>query len=199
MEANVKVFNHGNYSAIAKKREVTSSFPTKPYHVLIIKATPKGKYRTEKILYNYVYPTMEDAITYAEKYIAEVERISKKREEEKEKKRLLNADVKASDFYKVGDIVVNTWGWEQTNVDFYEVVEVKNKTILINEIGGSIEQGSEYSHGMACNVLPVKGNFIVGGDSYRLRVKNGGTLSNPASYYYMHKWDGRPEYKSWYA
>jgi hypothetical protein len=199
MEPNVKVFNHGNYSAIAKKRERLNSFPTKPYHVLIIKATPKGKYRTEKTLYNYVYATMEDAITYAEKYITEVERVSKKREEEKEKKRLLNADVKASDFYKVGDIVVNTWGWEQTNVDFYEVVEVKNKTILINEIGGMVEEGSEYSHGMACNVLPVKGNFIVGGDSYKLRVKNGGTLSNPASYYYMHKWDGRPEYKSWYA
>jgi hypothetical protein len=41
------------------------------------------------------------------------------------------------------------------------------------------------------------------GDTYNLRVKSGYNgdvaLSQPASYYYMHKWDGRSMYKSWYA
>lgn len=41
---------------------------------------------------------------------------------------------KASDFFKVDDILVSSWGYEQTNIDFYQVLEVKGKSVLIREV-----------------------------------------------------------------
>lgn len=35
---------------------------------------------------------------------------------------------------EVGAILVSSWGWEQTNIDFYEVVAVKGKSVVIREI-----------------------------------------------------------------
>jgi hypothetical protein len=37
------------------------------------------------------------------------------------------------------------------------------------------------------------------GTEYLLRVKAEGRLTNPQSYYYFRKWEGRPQYVSWYA
>lgn len=36
--------------------------------------------------------------------------------------------------FKVGDILLNTWGYEQTNHDFYEVVATTPKTITIRQV-----------------------------------------------------------------
>ena len=125
------------------------------------------------------------------------------RKKEKEEKRQANLNVKASYFYKIGDILVNSWGYEQTNIEFYQVTEIKEKTIVVRQISQSVEAGSYYSHGMACNVLPEPNSFIIDGRmdklTYQLRVKANGYLSQPKPYYYIHKWDGRPMYCSWYA
>lgn len=37
--------------------------------------------------------------------------------------------------YKVGDILVNVWGYDQTNIDFYQVISASAKNIKITEIG----------------------------------------------------------------
>lgn len=36
---------------------------------------------------------------------------------------------------KVGDIYVSHWGYDQTNVDYYRVAQVKAKTAVLNQIG----------------------------------------------------------------
>lgn len=36
---------------------------------------------------------------------------------------------------KVGDIYVSHWGYDQTNVDYYQVMQVKSKTAVLNQIG----------------------------------------------------------------
>ena len=36
---------------------------------------------------------------------------------------------------KVGDIYVSQWGYDQTNVDYYQVMQVKSKTAVLNQIG----------------------------------------------------------------
>jgi hypothetical protein len=123
--------------------------------------------------------------------------------ERKEKKRQLTAEMKAEDHFKIGDIIVNSWGHEQTNVEFYQVVEVLNKKIRVREIYQETERGSEVSHGMACRVLPAKDIFMDKEAPFLLSLKieaNGECyICNPTSYYYFHKWSGKSEYKSWYA
>ena len=119
-------------------------------------------------------------------------------EDEKIEKRNKNKLISAFDFYSIGDVIVNTWGYEQTNVDFYQVVSMTNRQIKVSEISSKMVENSMYSHGMACEVIPDKNNFIKDGDNYTLTVKCDGVLSCPEKYYYMRKYDGRPEYKSWY-
>ncbi len=42
--------------------------------------------------------------------------------------------LKASDHWAVGDVLYNSWGYEQTNIDWYQVVELKEKSIVIRAI-----------------------------------------------------------------
>lgn len=38
--------------------------------------------------------------------------------------------------FKVNDVLAYTWGYEQTNCDFFQVVKVTPKTITVREIAG---------------------------------------------------------------
>lgn len=45
---------------------------------------------------------------------------------------------------KVGDLLKSSWGYDQTNVDFYEVVELNGKTMVtIEKIGGKPWKNTE--------------------------------------------------------
>jgi hypothetical protein len=136
-----------------------------------------------------------------------VNRCNEKAEQAAKQKAAMSG-FKACDFFKVGDVVVNSWGYEQTNVDFYQVTEVLNKKIRVREIASKIVENSMYSHGMACEVVPAIDEFI---ENQRKEIsiltlkadvnKSGEILCricNPESFYYFQKWDGKPEYKSWY-
>jgi hypothetical protein len=193
----IKEFSFGKYRLAINERTNFSKYPNHPYVVNVTQHTPKAKYFSEKVLGNYVFLTIDKAVEYCENYIQKVKATHEAAETRKIAKRHANALVKASDYYQVGDVIVNTWGYEQTNVEFYHVVKVGNKTIEIVQVRASEVEGSMYSHGMACELIPTN-EPLIGGRVYTLRVKDKGYLSNPQSYYYFHKWSGRPQYCSWY-
>jgi hypothetical protein len=102
---------------------------------------------------------------------------------------------------KRGDIFVSSWGYDQTNVDFYEVlfdanygqfakiIELKTQ-VLINDGGSSM---SGYS-------IPIPREYD--GVPMRKKVLKG-YQGEPAfkirSYAYARPWDGKQKYTSWYA
>ena len=103
---------------------------------------------------------------------------------------------------KVGDILEDSWGYEQTNVEFYMVTKIISACkIEIVELGHI--QSNHQAHGMACDVMPDTNRRIgepiqkmVSQDSYEKRtgswhVKISECISLTA-------WDGRPCYCSWY-
>ena len=190
------IFIFGKYRAEVKQRDGLR-YPQHKWGFTEIEERPKAKHIKE-FRKTWVYMTQEEAIKAAQNWIKTKEIQTNRREEEKQRKRAENAAVIASDFYKIGDIVYNSWGYEQTNIDFFKVVKVGPRTIEVREIDQKTEPGSEYSHGMACKVIPGE-NFLKEGKTYLLRVKKGGILSSPESYYYISKWDGQPVYCSWYA
>jgi hypothetical protein len=97
---------------------------------------------------------------------------------------------------KVGDIYYSSWGYEQTNIDFYQVVKVSGKsTVELRQISQETVKDSEYSHGMACEVVAVKDSFL-SEETITKRVGQYGINLN--SYASASKWDGTPKYKSWY-
>ena len=79
---------------------------------------------------------------------------------------------------KVGDIFVSTWGYEQTNIDFYQIIEVKGQYATFQEICSKEVEGSMYSHGMACQVVPVKDSFIGEPIKKKMRFNEGGASCN---------------------
>lgn len=93
---------------------------------------------------------------------------------------------------KVGDIVYNSWGYDQTNIDFYIVEKATAKQVVIREIGSSQVPGSE---GFMCaNVVPDathRGSKVLRAKSEGDRVRFEFGSGN--------KWMGQTLYNSWYA
>lgn len=192
----IKEVSHGNITVVLNELQGNRF----NYQVLAKKATPKAKYSSYKVLFNYGYPSIEGAEKKVETYIAQLQEREERIAKEKEEIRVANSKVKASDFYEVGDIIVNSWGYEQTNVEYYQVVKMTAKTIEVHEIRAEIVEGSMMSHGMACDVMPVRDSFTDNERRrYKLRVKADGYLSSPKSFYYFYKWEGRANYCSWYG
>ncbi len=115
-----------------------------------------------------------------------IKRNSCKEERRKERKEFKTA-------CKVGDIFVSSWGYEQTNVDYYKILEINGNTAIFVEIGKSVVEGSQ-GHD-CCNVMPSPESII--GEPFKKIIQFGEYISM-ASYEYCCKWDGRANYKSWY-
>lgn len=97
--------------------------------------------------------------------------------------------------YKVGDVFSNSWGYDQTNVDFYEVVSITESTVTIREIG----QHSEETGFMCGKCQPIRGKYIGGAKVKRVQLDGSGKPYVAAKYGWMSLWDGRPENYSNYA
>ena len=129
----------------------------------------------------------------------------------------LEAKKKFQNPYKVGDILHHSWGYDQTNCDFYQVVVVKPASVDLRKIGTKTVPGSEGF--MSESLLPSKDKFIDGSQALTkdnrqfspetptmvkkvsFYVKDDGSLRYYISvpYGWCDLWDGKPEYSSWYA
>jgi hypothetical protein len=107
-------------------------------------------------------------------------------------KRKARNEIKAADFWMVGDVAYNSWGYEQTNVDFYEVVEVKAKTVMLRRIA---QNNSDVRGGpFGGYTQPRRGEYA--GEPFPKRVGEEGYLS--FEFGSGAKWDGKPKYTSSY-
>jgi len=60
--------------------------------------------------------------------------------------------------FKVGDILHYSWGYEQTNAEFYQVTAVNTATVTIRQIASQIVPGSEGF--MSASVMPCPNVFL---------------------------------------
>jgi len=118
----------------------------------------------------------------------------------------------------VGDILHHSWGYDQTNCDFYQVVEVKKASVVLRKIGAKRVDGSEGF--MSESLMPEKDAFITEG--YHALTKHDGNITPdnctilkrvsfyvqdddslryyiPVPYGWCSVWEGKPQYHSWYA
>ena len=92
---------------------------------------------------------------------------------------------------KVGDIMYSSWGYEQTNVDFYQVIKTTKTMVTIVRIESKIwhtKSGPGYIKRM-----PVPGSFV--GKPLRRKVQDYGSVPsvNINSYASASLWDGKPK------
>lgn len=119
--------------------------------------------------------------------------------------------------FQDGDILHHSWGYDQTNCDFYQVVGVKPHSVTLRKIAGQTVPGSEGF--MSEKLMPVKDAFIEKGTQALTKHGQDITPQNPTiekrvSFYvnddetlryyisvpfgWCAKWDGNPQYSSWY-
>jgi hypothetical protein len=154
--------------------------------------------KKEKRDWYFRYRSQEEMMKKINDYITVYKNRVDQKRKEAEKSKAEQVDFKASEHFKVGDIIVNTWGWEQTNVDFYQVTEVLNKKIRVAEIHKNYDETGF----MSGSSMPCKDEFKEGGDKYllSLKLRNGeARICDPESYYYFHVWSGQEQYESHYA
>lgn len=72
---------------------------------------------------------------------------------------------------KVGDILNTSWGYDQTNIEFFQVVRLVAKSMVIVR---ELAQDSEQTGFDSGSCVPVAGKFI--GPELRKRVLEGNTL-----------------------
>ena len=100
---------------------------------------------------------------------------------------------------KVGTILYESWGYDQTNIDFYQVVRVSDKSVWFSPIkSNTVETGFMCGHTTA-----IKDAFTSVRIERRL-VKSYGPEDNPRicipyDRHSLDVWDGRELHCSWYA
>ena len=89
---------------------------------------------------------------------------------------------------KVNDIFYSSWGYDQTNIDFYMVVDVTKSSVKVVAIG----EDRTYTGPMQGNCVPnlsAKGNKII---TKRLNYYNNKPSFKIASYASAYPWNGQP-------
>jgi hypothetical protein len=109
--------------------------------------------------------------------------------------------INATGKVKVGDIFVNSWGYDQTNIDYYQVIDKTKKGIKIRPISSEVKED-----GFMQGKSTPKVNDFVGND---IMVKFPYEYSGDSCLYdnvYINfeygcgqLWSGKPERASWYA
>ena len=117
-----------------------------------------------------VFPSTERREVWAKEQMDKAEAMALRRSEAKR----VNLEHRTA--LKVGDILYCTWGWEQTNVEFAQVVEVlpSGKTCKVREICSRIEE----TGAMQGNAWPLKDTFKGPEHLFRPRVGDCGKIGD---------------------
>lgn len=96
----------------------------------------------------------------------------------------------------IGTFLIESGGYEQTNVDFYEIVSIKGKTATLQRVGNKmVESCSD----MSGKVIPDLTNKI--GEPFKKRImtcKGSNKEYCKMDYYRAYIWDNKPAFCSWW-
>ena len=112
--------------------------------------------------------------------------------------------------YKIGDILVMSWGYEQTNLDFFQVVAVTEKSVRLVEVKMTVKN-EKYHCSMSRDVAydittaqPVEKSYWIK-DQQKGDIKKVKYLDYYGKFYIsvkdhlIEKYNGEELYESWYA
>ena len=150
------------------------------------------KGRANKPKWHLRFQSVERTESYVNAYLADEKRFKHEKDEANAKRKVEKTQQAGA--VKVGDIFTASWGWEQTNVDAYQVVEKKGMTVTLRKIGLETVPGSE---GHDCDrVIPVKDKFL---NDKEIKKRLNGDSIKFASYMYAYLYtEGKTLYRSWY-
>ncbi len=94
---------------------------------------------------------------------------------------------------QLGHVLCSSWGYDQTNVDWYQVVAlVGRRSVQVRRIGTTMTEGSTHHSGQC---IPLIDSFHGDITTHRVNEHNGIKIGHQ----YASLWDGRPKFCSFYA
>jgi hypothetical protein len=164
-----------------------------------------SKAKFPKPEFHYRFRSKERIEEYVNEFINR--KLEIKQFKEKKKEAIRKAKEEMNHSFKIGQILYDSWGYEQTNIDFYQVTAVLPKSIEVKRIASKYakNQPSGYSS-MSAFVVPVPDAFVKPAERKPIQVlvnQNG-----EVSQYYIkskHGWISeynageKGVYESWYA
>jgi hypothetical protein len=198
MRLSIADFNRARLTSLTEEGKIREDGGLKIYSRPAVEDNPAGNWHVEiwrgrasNPYANYLFRNRERAETYiAEQVAAESQRQASATQ------RKATAAAQKREMAKkiqVGTILHYSWGWEQTNCEFYQVVDRKRQTVAIRQIAAQTVPGTE---GFMCeNVRPVPDQFT--GEPITKRIGTCGInmkhgIATPCE-------PGSQHYSSWYA
>lgn len=89
---------------------------------------------------------------------------------------------------EVGDIFYTSWGYDQTNVNFFEVIALRGKAVVIREVGSKIVHEGQGSN----SVVAVPGVYVGPPQTKVPQMGNTFRVDRQIAY----RWDGKPKYET---
>ena len=135
----------------------------------------------------YGFKTAERRDEYVKEYFEDIAASYESKKKYAEKKKAMAAENQES--YKGGEILYSSWGYDQTNIDFYQIVKKTKSMVTIQKIGKEYLDTKYESENL---VKPVKNDFI--GKEMKKKVGAYGVSLN--TYANASLWDGQPKYQT---
>lgn len=140
--------------------------------------------KSDKPLWRYSFRSTTERDKKIEDTIAVAKVVMKRKQEIRQQK----ADYQHS--LVVGDILVASWGYDQTNVDFYEVTKLKGAAIVLRPIAQEIVSSER---GSGERVIPQPGDYI---GQPMTKIPQLGDYVKIDRSRTARKWDGKPQYQT---
>jgi hypothetical protein len=152
------------------------------------RASKKARFGMKKI-FAYKFSSVERMQNYVIQF---VEMMDKKKANLLAKKAaIITAKAEFVNPYVKGSILYHTYGYDQTNIHYYEVVEAKAKSIVVREVSQTRNDNGNFSG----TCMPVAGDFIGAAETRIIQVR----VYDEKPVYSIKKlyaWDGNAKYYS---
>ena len=167
--------------------------PTLKFGKVLSTGKNKG---TFKQIWGYYYNKVEDRDLKAE---LTYNNVKANLESELKAKEVLKSRINDFNIEELkGKVFYTSWGYDQTNVDFYQVMDVTKKMAVVRKITQSIVEGSGGM--MCCNVKPNLNDFIGNEEKKLIKVQGFGVIICNGRYNLREYTSGeKGTYCSWYA
>jgi hypothetical protein len=149
-----------------------------------------------KPAFNYSFKTAERMTSFAKDWLDRAEATEQNRREQKRRRKeeQRTAAEQLAGALSPGAIVYSSWGYEQTNVDFYQVLRRSGRVVVLRRIAGEMK---ESTGAMSGYVSAIKDAFSDSHPEEIRTVIRSGELS--IGDYSARLWAGDPKFCSWYG
>lgn len=131
---------------------------------------------------------VEDLVREAEdRFLSHTQEVSERRQKRK-------GNPELHELVKLGSIFVTSWGYEQTNIEFFQVIERKETMVVIRPIK---QQQGEATSWCSAKTIALPNEFFGEPMKKRLAFDCGKPSISIYSFASAYLWDGKERHCSW--